>query len=231
MEAISYILQPYKEIVGEVASYVTIAQFFSGSFVCRDIYRKGTSKDISSMPFIGGVTIAILMLKYGLLLNDPAMIKVNVVAIVLNIIYSIFFYKFAEDKYEEIYKPISMGIGVLAILLGYTELENPKNLEFRFGLILTILMLALLGAPLGGVKQIIADKDASSIPLPITLMGAIVTFLWLLYGIILQNGFMIVQNVIGCVLCVVQLALIIKYPKPEPSQGQNKKIKSVKKEQ
>lgn len=57
MEALSQSLQPYKELVGEVASYVTIAQFFSGVFVCRDIYKKGTSKGVSPMPFIGGVTM------------------------------------------------------------------------------------------------------------------------------------------------------------------------------
>lgn len=43
-------------------------------------------------------------------------------------------------------------------------------------------------------KSIIAKKDASSIPFPITLMAAIVTFLWFIYGIILQNNFMIVSD-------------------------------------
>ncbi|KAL1495069.1 hypothetical protein ABEB36_010546 [Hypothenemus hampei] len=230
MESIAQSLQPYKELVGEVASYVTIAQFFSGAFVCHDIHKKGSTKCFSPMPFIGGITIGILMLKYGLLLNDAAMIKVNIAAIFLNTLYSIFFYKYAEDKYEEVLKPVGYGIAVLAIFLGYAQLESPKNLEYRFGLILTILMLALLGAPLLDVKQIISNKDASSIPFPITLMGTIVTFLWLLYGIILQNNFMIIQNVIGYILCMIQLALIFLYPGSSLSaQGQNKK-KIVKKE-
>lgn len=94
------------------------------------------------------------MLKYGLLLNDAAMIKVNVAAIVLNSIYSVFFYKFAEDKYEEVLKPTSYGVALLAVLLGYAQLESSENIEYRFGLILTLLMLALLGAPLLDVVSV-----------------------------------------------------------------------------
>ncbi|ERL94201.1 hypothetical protein D910_11482 [Dendroctonus ponderosae] len=198
MEALSQSLQPYKELVGSVASYVTIAQFFSGAFVCKDIYKKGSTQGCSPMPFIGGVTIAILMLKYGLLVNDSAMITVNVAAIFLNSIYSLFFYKYAADKYEEVLKPVAYGVATLAVFLGYAQLENPENLEYRFGLVLTLLMLALIGAPLLDVKNMIANQDASSIPLPITLMGAIVTFLWLIYGIILLNVFMIVRMRTKC---------------------------------
>lgn len=38
-----------------------------------------------------------------------------------------------------------------------------------------------------------STKDASSIPFPMTFMATIVTFLWLLYGIILDNSFMVVS--------------------------------------
>lgn len=88
------------------------------------------------------------MLKYGLLVNDSAMITVNVAAIFLNSIYSLFFYKYAADKYEDVLKPVAFGVATLAVFLGYAQLENPENLEYRFGLVLTLLMLALIGAPL-----------------------------------------------------------------------------------
>lgn len=88
------------------------------------------------------------MLKYGLLLNDSAMITVNVVAIFLNTLYSIWFYLYAEDKYNEVQKPIAAAVGLVAVLLGYAQVESSENIEYRFGMILTLLMLVLLGAPL-----------------------------------------------------------------------------------
>lgn len=74
-------------------------------------------------------------------------------------------------------------------------------------------------------------KDASSIPFPIVISGTVVCFLWLLYSIILLNHFMFVstpasppylsiaylfflqiQNVVGMVLCIIQVVLTIIYP-------------------
>lgn len=57
MEALSQTLQPYKDIIGQVAGIVTIAQFFSGSFICKDIYKKGSTKGIEATPFIGGIVV------------------------------------------------------------------------------------------------------------------------------------------------------------------------------
>lgn len=89
-----------------------------------------------------------LTLKYGMLLNDSAMLIVNIVAITLNIIYTIFFYTYAKDKYEEVLKPLGVGTALVAVFLGYAHIESAQNLEFRYGMLLTILMLLLLGAPL-----------------------------------------------------------------------------------
>lgn len=82
------------------------------------------------------------------MLNDTAMLVVNIVAIILNALYSLFYNKYSGNKYEEILKPLSTGVGIVAIFLGYAQFENPKNLEFRYSLVLTILMLLLIGSPL-----------------------------------------------------------------------------------
>ncbi|KAJ8920186.1 hypothetical protein NQ315_011847 [Exocentrus adspersus] len=215
LQALSDTLQPYKAIVGQVASIVTIGQFFSGAFICRDIYRRGDPGEVPATPFVGGIIIGSLMLQHGLLLNDPAMLQVNVFAILLNVLYTIFYYWYARDKYGDVLKPFAIGALILAVVLGYAQVEDPEVLPYRYGLLVTVLMLALLASPLLNVKEIIAKKDASSIPFALTFMGTIVTFLWLVYGIILMNEFMIFQNVVGFSLCLIQLVLILKYPGPD----------------
>ncbi|KAK4876373.1 hypothetical protein RN001_012795 [Aquatica leii] len=213
METLSIALQPYKDTVGAVAGVVTIAQFFSGVFMCKDIYRNKSTAGIPSMPFIGGFVIGVLMLKYSLILDDAAMLIVNLSAVVLNILYTAFYYIYSQDRNVEIFKPLSYGVALIACLLGYATWEDDTLLEHRYGLIVTILMLALIGSPLIELNEIIASKDASCIPFPLTFMGALCTALWLIYGIILLNVFMIVQNLVALVLCVVQLILCFMYPK------------------
>ncbi|XP_060531745.1 sugar transporter SWEET1 [Cylas formicarius] len=213
MEVLSQSLQPYKQVIGSVAMYVTIAQFLTGGAICWEIYNKKSSKGYSATPFIGGIAIGILMVKYGYLLSDQITINVNVVAILFNSIWAAIYYQYSENKWEEFGKPTSYAVALVAVFLGYAAVEDPKHLEFRYSFLTTILMLLLLGAPLTGLKEIIEKKDASTIPLPMTFMAALVTFLWLLYGIILNNTFMVVQNVIAFGICVTQLVLIALYPK------------------
>ncbi|XP_076266815.1 sugar transporter SWEET1-like [Rhynchophorus ferrugineus] len=229
MESISQILQPYRDIVGEVASYVTIAQFFSGILLCRDIYKKGSTKGFVATPFIGGLTLGVLMLKYGLLLSDPASIKVNLVAIVLNILYLLVFYQYNNNRTQDVLKPLGYATTVVAVLLGYAEVESPDKIEFRFGLIVNGFLLALIAFPLFGVREIIAKRDASSIPVLMTFMSTLVTFMWLLYGIILRNTLMVIPNIIGLLLCTVQFTLLALYgSKPPSKSGKNKKKKNKK---
>lgn len=57
MESLSRALSPYKDLVGQVAGIVTIGQFFSGAFVCKDIYKKGSTDGTPSLPFVGGVVV------------------------------------------------------------------------------------------------------------------------------------------------------------------------------
>lgn len=93
-------------------------------------------------------------MRYGLLLNDAAMLTVNTVAIILNITYIIFYYNYSENKQEEIFKPLSIGVAIAAVFLGYAHIESPQNIEYRYGLILTILMLMLIGSPLLDVVRV-----------------------------------------------------------------------------
>ncbi|KAJ3650216.1 hypothetical protein Zmor_021917 [Zophobas morio] len=222
METLSQILLPYKDIIGTTASYLTIAQFFSGVFICLDIRKKGNTKDISSVPFVGGIMMGLAMLKYGLLLKDNVMLQVNYSAILLNVFYSVFYYVYSTDKWNEILKQFTVSAGLVAVLWGYCEWENPSLVEDRYGLIVTILMLGLLGSPLRDVKDIIAKKDASQIPFVMTLMATLVTFVWLLYAIILKNTFMLAQNVAGFLLCFIQMALIVTFP-GKPAKATKKK--------
>ncbi|XP_045473718.1 sugar transporter SWEET1-like [Harmonia axyridis] len=223
METLHELLLPYKEEVGKLAGILTIAQFFSGIFICRDIYKNKSTEGISSIPFVGGITIGVLNLKYGFLLQDEVMNVVNTAAIILNLLYLAFYFLYSNNTWSDIYKPGIYGSLLIAICLGYTEMEAPEVLEFRYGLLVTVLMLLLMGSPLKDVGKIIATKDASSIPFPLTFMATIVTFLWLLYGIILDNNFMVMQNALGFLLCSIQLVLILMYTPPPKEKTKKKK--------
>ncbi|PZC79377.1 hypothetical protein B5X24_HaOG216372 [Helicoverpa armigera] len=215
LDVLADVLQPYKEVVGNTAAIVTVGQMFSGSFICWDIYKQGGTRGIGIMPFLGGIIMSVLNLKFGYILRDDKMIQVNLVGLALNIIYTMIYFNYTHEKMK-VWAQIGLSGAFSAALIGYAQMEDPKLVENRFGTIITAFMFYLIASPLFGLGM----------PFPIILSGSVVTFMWLLYGIILRNKFLVVQNLVAVVLCGSQLALFVIYPsKPK---GKERKPKAKK---
>ncbi|CAG2060952.1 unnamed protein product, partial [Timema podura] len=156
-------------------------------------------------------------------------------------------------------------------LLGYAKWEEPSLVEFRFGVIVTAIMMLLIASPLFSLLvqfqhainlcwdrglnpgpsakksdtctprspghqhaikytsegiclfspsgEVIRTKSTAMLPFPLILSGTVVTFLWLLYGIIINNSLIQLQNVVGLTLCAIQLSLFVIYPsKPKAAK-------------
>lgn len=92
---------------------------------------------------------SMLFLQHGLLLKDAAMGIVNFVGIALNVLYNLFFFYYSEP--EERAQFISAGLkgfAVVSVIIGYVQIEDQEKVEFRFGMLITLLLIALIGAPL-----------------------------------------------------------------------------------
>ncbi|XP_018359745.1 PREDICTED: sugar transporter SWEET1 [Trachymyrmex cornetzi] len=155
--------------------------------------------------------LCILMLRYAWMLGDSNMINVNIFGLLTNMIYMIIYYYYAPNT-KEVLKLIYKVTIFVAIFLVYAQMEHPANVEFRFGIVVTVLLLLLIGAPLAHLKNVIKTKNTEILPFPLIFMGTLVSFQWLLYGLIINNVFIIFQNAIGFILSIAQLSLFVIFP-------------------
>lgn len=213
MEALAVTLEPYKDHIGMTAAAITVLQFFSGVLVVNDIRKRGNTEGFSAGPFLGGTVFCLLNIQFGQMLQDAAMIQVNFIGLALNIVYVCAFYLYTVGPAKtKVWGQIGVAGAVVAGILSYVQYEDPKLVEFRFGVILTIILLLLIGMPLLGLGEILKKKSTEGLPFPIIFAGTLVSLSWLLYGVVLRNDFIVVQNVIALALCLVQLALFAIFP-------------------
>lgn len=71
--------------------------------------------------------------------------------------------------------------------------------------------------------DIIRSKSTEGLPFPIILSGTVISILWLMYGIITNEMFMIFQNLVIVVMSVVQLSLFAIYPSKPAKPVKQKK--------
>lgn len=117
---------------------------------CRAVHRR--FNNVKNRIFISTLYqfsfSGILVLRYALMLNDNTMFIVNTVAIALNLIYTLFYYAYCTNRAEEMYKLFAIGFGVISLMFGYADWESPCRIEWRYGFIVTAMMLLLAGCPL-----------------------------------------------------------------------------------
>ncbi|XP_076625765.1 sugar transporter SWEET1 isoform X1 [Colletes latitarsis] len=215
-------LEDYKEVVGTCASITTMGQMLAGTLICKDIYRKGSSKGVDPMPFLGGIGLCILMLQYAFILKDLTMVNINIFGCLTNTMYMAVYYYFTPNTKDTL-ALIGKVTAIVVALLAYAQVENSEKIEFRFGLIVTGLLLSLIAAPLVHIGEIVKTKNTDILPFPLILMGTLVSFQWLLYGVIIDNGFVIFQNAVGFFLSVVQLSMFAIFPSKSKANSTSQK--------
>ncbi|XP_058464601.1 sugar transporter SWEET1 [Malaya genurostris] len=226
MEPLAVALDPFKDTIGLTAAAITVLQFFSGVFVLNDIRKKGNTDGFSAGPFLGGTVFCLLNIQFGQMLQDAAMIKVNFIGLALNVVYVCVFYLYSAGSAKtKVWGQIGIAGAIVVGILSYVQYEDPKLVEFRFGLIVTAILLLLVGMPLLGLGEILKNKSTEGLPFPIILAGSIVSLAWLLYGVVLRSNFLVIQNLLALALGLVQLALFAIFP----STPTKRKTKSDKK--
>ncbi|XP_011500837.1 PREDICTED: sugar transporter SWEET1 [Ceratosolen solmsi marchali] len=217
-------LEEYKEVVATCAMVSTMGHMLSGTLICKDIYKKGTSKGFDAMPFIGGIGMCIMMLQYALIVKDPIMININLFGILTNAVYMAIYYLYSPEKMNTL-SALAKATAFVSLVLGYAQIESKEHIEFRYGVLITALFLILVGSPLMHLGTIIQTKSTEILPFPLIFMGTLVSFQWLIYGFILNDNFVMFQNGVSFTLSLIQLSLFAIYPSTPIDNKEKSKIK------
>uniref|UniRef100_A0A182XKC2 Sugar transporter SWEET n=1 Tax=Anopheles quadriannulatus TaxID=34691 RepID=A0A182XKC2_ANOQN len=206
-------LEAHRERIGQAAGLLTVAQYLAGWFICSDIRRRGTSAGVSPLRFIGGCGLSILQLQYSEKLQAPALIWTSIFTLAFSLLYSLWFWWYTPPSGRgALYRLTATVATVTAGLYAYGAQGDGPDVMYRLGMVLTVLALAFIALPLAQLRSIIRAKSSAGLPLPAILASTGATVLWLLYGMLINNTFIVVQKIIAMGLCTVQLSLFIIYP-------------------
>uniref|UniRef100_A0AAG5CXK7 Sugar transporter SWEET n=1 Tax=Anopheles atroparvus TaxID=41427 RepID=A0AAG5CXK7_ANOAO len=206
-------LQPHRELIGQVAGLLTVSQYLAGWFMCADIRHRGITTGVSPLRFIGGSGLSLLQLQYSLKLQSSALIWTSICTLVCSVFYSLWFLWYTPNGARStFYRLAVVTSAVTAGVFAYGSQNDSPLVMFRLGLMLTVLALAFIALPLAQLGKVIRDKSSAGLPLPAILASTGATVLWLLYGMLIENSFIVVQKIIALGLCAIQLSLFIVYP-------------------
>ncbi|KAK9501390.1 hypothetical protein O3M35_012125 [Rhynocoris fuscipes] len=206
------VFEDFKQVLVTCASICQFLQFMSGILVCEKFMKKGTSNDVSPFPFVCGVTSCVLWATYGYLINDSAIIVVNVFGAILMFFYTIAYYLYAPRKGPVLKQLLLITSVIVTVQIYIHSLDDFEKATTNLGIICCAVTLTFFGAPLANLAHVIRVQSCESLPFPLILMSLVVTAQWSLYGFILKDKFITYPNVLGFLLSCFQLSLFAIYP-------------------
>ncbi|XP_012269476.1 sugar transporter SWEET1 [Athalia rosae] len=207
-----------EDTLAATASISTVIQFLSGILVCREFVSHGTTGEASALPFITCYMSCSMWLLYGILIKDSLIIVVNIFGVSLQLCYTITFILFSIRKSLPLKQLMAAVIFVaLAYTYGLREADGELARQ-RIGLLSCSLTIMFFASPLTMLRHVIRVQNAATLPFPIILMSLIVCFQWVLYGYVLDDAFIKIPNLLGCILSAFQLSLFIIYPSKHQDQ-------------
>lgn len=89
-------------------------------------------------------------MRFGMILNDLPTIRINGIGAIIHILYICFYYSYTKGVKEkaEVWAQLGYGGALLLGILAYAEYEDKGVLPYRFGILVTIFLVVLVGTPL-----------------------------------------------------------------------------------
>ncbi|CAM9934526.1 unnamed protein product [Lampetra fluviatilis] len=199
-----------------------VKSYFS---ICLKIKQKGSTLGLSMFPFVSLCVSCTLWLRYGLLLGDPTIVYVNAVGASIGVLYSIIFYVNTPHKRSLYRTMVGPALLLYAVLLYVKYLaEDEDAARPHLGMVCTLWTVVNYGSPLATLAEVVRSRSTESLAFPLCAANLVVGTEWFIYGLMLQDMFIQVPNLLGALLGLGQLSLFLVYPSSSKAPTSSTKV-------
>eukprot|EP00930_Biecheleria_cincta_P070437 TRINITY_DN58074_c0_g1_i1.p1 TRINITY_DN58074_c0_g1~~TRINITY_DN58074_c0_g1_i1.p1 ORF type:complete len:254 (-),score=32.29 TRINITY_DN58074_c0_g1_i1:58-819(-) len=218
LDIVAGMLGSYGHHVEYAAMAVVLFFFLSPCVQVRRVHRTGGEAlaDLNPTSLIAMYSNCALWLTYGLFYPVPPCIPPNSIGFAVCCYYLGSCWWHARERKVPTWgfraaaaTVCAMALSVLCVLYASA---SPKQAE-HVGYIAMIVNVIMYGAPLSVIRQVLAERSSSALPPLQCGLGLLCSLLWLTVGLNNRNIPTIIPNALGAPLAVVQIFLILKFPR------------------
>ncbi|OWY91228.1 MtN3-like protein [Phytophthora megakarya] len=202
-------------VLGTITSFVL---FFSPFPDFRRIHTQQSTGEVRVLPVLMLAVNCYTWSMYGLLsgVYFPVM-SVNNFGTLTSLTFALVFYRWSSDR-QTLHKMGAITAAWFLLLLLYAVLcltdvipLSDNTQAMIVGYLSVTINVALYASPLQTMKLVLQTKSAASLPATMCCVNLVNGSLWVLYGILANDMFVLTPNAMGVVLSFVQVVLCIKF--------------------
>ena len=128
------------------------------NFICAKFKpprARSCAQNFNLLPYVATAMTAVLWLRYGLLIHDPPMTRVNFVGAILEVFYSLIFYRFIGPIRPKLNAAMILGAFsfTLSCLLLVRFMEHDLAVS-TLGTIASVVNVVTFASPLATLKEV-----------------------------------------------------------------------------
>lgn len=203
-------------ILQVAATLASCYLYFSLTPELRRVHSEKSIVSLPLLPILSMLASAACWVIYGCVSGDYFPVAVtNTVGVLLSLGYlTVYARHAAELKSRVLYQATGVILVIIAVVCYCIWCPfSHHSLKLQTGYLACVISALLFGSPLVVVKRVLAEKNAEYLPRTMVLSGLVNSFLWAVDGIIVDDLFVATPNCINLLLGLLQLALILIYPK------------------
>jgi solute carrier family 50 protein (sugar transporter) len=199
--------------------------FFSSLPELRRYRANGEWGGLNAHPYPIVVANCVGWMMYGSVIRDYWVYVSNLPGVLVSVYAVMTAISLArnEEKRRELEKMVLLSCALtsaIGFVLGVVmHDEGEAKRRFASGIFCNVVLAVYYASPLSEMRQIIKNRDASSLSWPMSVAITVNGFSWAAYGFALKDWFLVSPNFFGGVLGVVQLSFLVMF-----NGGRRKKI-------
>ncbi|CAN6347665.1 unnamed protein product [Urochloa humidicola] len=204
-------------LLGNVISFMT---FLAPIPTFYRIYKSKSTEGFQSVPYVVALFSAMLWIFYALIKsNEILLITINVAGCVIETIYVVMYFVYADKKARLFTAKIMLGLNVSffgAIMLFTLLLFKGDKRVVTLGWICVGFSVSVFVAPLSIIRRVIQTRSVEYMPFNLSLSLTLSAVVWFLYGLLIKDKYVALPNILGFIFGVVQMGLYMFYMNKTP---------------
>ncbi|KAK9146966.1 hypothetical protein Sjap_006869 [Stephania japonica] len=210
-------------IVGVIGNIISVLMFLSPTGTFWRIFRRKSTEDFDSLPYICTFLNSSLWTYYGIIKPGAILVAtVNSFGVLVETIFIVMFLIYAPSKMKArtgiLVSIIDVGFLAAAILVTQLLMKGDVRIDV-VGFLGAGLNIIMYGSPLGIMKTVVTTKSVEFMPFFLSLFMFLNGGVWTFYAYLVKDIILGIPNGTGFLLGTAQLLLYAIYRDKKPSKS------------
>ncbi|XP_071767310.1 sugar transporter SWEET1 [Centroberyx gerrardi] len=190
----------------------TVGMFSTGFTDLKKMRASKSADNVQFLPFLTTCLNNLGWMYYGILKRDGTLVLVNTIGAVLQVLYIVFYIHYTKEKRCVMSQTLAAG----AVLAGgwiYFSMLLPhgETQLSQLGLTCSVFTVSMYLSPLTDLVAIVRSGNLECLSFPLTVATFLTSSSWTLYGLQLNDYYIMVPNTPGILTSLIRLYLFWRF--------------------